>query len=97
MRSIAVVACVIGLDACSKSVEVQTTFLGAHAIPSELRHDRAAYLAQVCEAQLPAVAAEGLADAVDVFCEGIGFSLAESRRLFERARALFFFWIFLAK
>ena len=74
--------------ATERPVEVRTTFLGAHALPPELAHDRVAYLKQVCEEQLPAVVAEGLADAVDVFCEGIGFSIAESRCLFEHARAI---------
>src|SRR5690606_34048356 len=46
------------------------------------------YIALVCERMLPAVAAEGLADAVDAYCEGIGFSPAQTRRVFDAARAL---------
>ena len=69
------------------NIRVVTTFLGAHALPPEANGDSDAYITQVCEEQLPAVAAAGLADAVDAFCEGIGFSNAQTRRVFEAARA----------
>ena len=69
-------------------IEVRTTFLGLHALPPEQASDRGAYVAQVCNAWLPALAAEGLVDAVDAFCEGIGFTGEETRRCFEAARAL---------
>ena len=69
-----------------RPVSVVTTFLGAHAMPPG-RNDTAAYIDEVCKAQLPAIAAEGLADAVDAFCEGIAFSVEETRRVFEAARA----------
>ena len=65
---------------------MQTTFLGAHALPPEADGDSDAYIQQVCEEQLPAVAAAGLAGAVDAFCEGIGFSNDQTRRVFEAAR-----------
>ena len=68
------------------NIRVQTTFLGAHALPPEADGDSDAYIQQVCEEQLPAVAAAGLADAVDAFCEGIGFSNDQTRRVFEAAR-----------
>jgi imidazolonepropionase len=67
-------------------IEVRTSFLGAHAVPRECAADRAGYLDLVCERMLPAVAAAGLADAVDAFCEGIAFSPAEVARVFEAAR-----------
>ncbi len=67
-------------------IEVRTSFLGAHALPHEHAADRAGYLDLVCERMLPAVAASGLADAVDAFCEGIAFSPAEVARVFEAAR-----------
>ena len=70
-----------------RNIRVQTTFLGAHALPPEAEGDSDAYIRQVCEEQLPAVAAAGLADAVDAFCEGIGFSNDQTRRVFEAARA----------
>lgn len=69
-------------------LRVSTTFLGAHAVPPEFRHDAQAYVDFLCSDMLPAVAAEGLADAVDVFCESIGFSIAQSEQLFMTAKAL---------
>ncbi len=67
-------------------VAVRTTFLGAHALPPEYRGRGDAYVDAVC-AMLPALAAEGLVDAVDAFCEGIGFTPGQVRRVFEAARA----------
>lgn len=69
-------------------ITVRTSFLGLHALAPEYRDRRTDYVAQVCEAMLPALAAEGLVDAVDAFCEGIGFSREETARVFERAKAL---------
>ncbi|SEA85730.1 imidazolonepropionase [Paraburkholderia sartisoli] len=66
-------------------VSVYTTFLGAHALPPEFAGRADDYIAEVCERMLPALADEGLVDAVDVFCERIGFSLAQSERVFEAA------------
>jgi imidazolonepropionase len=71
-----------------RPVTVRTTFLGAHALPPEYAGNADAYIAMLCDELLPAVAAEGLADAVDAFCEGIGFSPAQTDRLFTAARAL---------
>jgi len=70
-----------------RDVRVRTTFLGAHALPPEAEGDTDAYITSVCQEQLPAVAAAGLADAVDAFCEGIGFSNVQTRRVFEAAEA----------
>jgi imidazolonepropionase len=69
-------------------VGVRTSFLGLHALPPEYRDRRPDYVALVCDTMLPALAAEGLVDAVDAFCEGIGFSREETARVFERAKAL---------
>jgi imidazolonepropionase len=69
-------------------ITVRTTYLGLHALPAEHRDDRDAYVREVCERMLPALAAEGLVDAVDAFCEGIAFSRDEVRRLFDAATAL---------
>ncbi|CAM2149879.1 MULTISPECIES: imidazolonepropionase [Paraburkholderia] len=66
-------------------VTVRTTFLGAHALPPEYAGRADAYIDEVCERMLPALADEGLVDAVDVFCERIGFSIAQSERVFEAA------------
>ncbi|HEX7759892.1 MAG TPA: imidazolonepropionase [Caulobacteraceae bacterium] len=74
--------------AVQRPVSIRTTFLGAHALPPEFADEPDGYIDQVCQAMLPAIAAEGLADAVDAFCEGIGFTPAQTRRVFETARAL---------
>ena len=66
-------------------VTVYTTFLGAHALPPEFAGRADDYITEVCEHMLPALADEGLVDAVDVFCERIGFSLAQSERVFDAA------------
>jgi imidazolonepropionase len=70
-----------------RHVSIKTTFLGAHALPPEHRGDPDAYIDAVCNEMIPAVAADGLADAVDAFCEGIGFTPEQTRRVFEAARA----------
>lgn len=66
-------------------VTVRTTFLGAHALPPEFAGRADAYIDEVCERMLPALADEDLVDAVDVFCERIGFTLAQSECVFEAA------------
>jgi imidazolonepropionase len=70
-----------------RDVTVRTTFLGAHALPPEFKGDKAGYIAKVVGEMLPAIAAEGLADAVDGFCEGIAFSTDEMRLVFDAAKA----------
>lgn len=69
----------------SHPVTVRTTFLGAHAVPEEYEGRPDDYIEHVCREMIPAAAGEGLADAVDVFCEGIGFSPAQCERVFEAA------------
>jgi imidazolonepropionase len=66
---------------------VRTTFLAAHALPPEYAGRPDDYITQVC-AWLPVLHGEGLVDAVDAFCEGIGFSPGQTRRVFEAASAL---------
>ncbi|NUS38347.1 MAG: imidazolonepropionase [Lysobacter sp.] len=68
-------------------VTVRTTFLGAHALPPEYAGRADDYTDAVID-WLPRLHAEGLVDAVDAFCEGIGFSPAQTRRVFEAARTL---------
>nr|WP_315477362.1 imidazolonepropionase [uncultured Undibacterium sp.] len=67
-------------------VRVTTTFLGAHALPPEFAGRADDYIDEVCERMLPAIVAEGLADAVDVFCEKIGFTPAQTERVFKAAQ-----------
>lgn len=71
-----------------RPVDVVTTYLGAHALPPEFKDDRKGYLDLVCNDVMPAVAKANLADAVDAFCEGIAFSVEETRRVFEVAKSL---------
>ncbi|WP_304217985.1 imidazolonepropionase [Phenylobacterium aquaticum] len=71
----------------ARPVRIAATFLGAHALPPEHAGDAEGYIDAVCARMIPAVAAEGLAEAVDAFCEGIGFTPAQVRRVFEAARA----------
>jgi imidazolonepropionase len=68
-------------------VRVQTTLLGAHALPPEFSEDREGYVRLVCEEMIPEAAAAGLADAVDAFCEEIAFTPAECDRVFDAATA----------
>ncbi len=68
-------------------ISVRTTFLGAHALPPEFGNDADGYIDAVLE-WLPRLHAEGLVDAVDAFCESIGFTPAQTRRVFEAAREL---------
>ena len=70
------------------AVTVRTTFLGAHAIPPEMKGRSSAYIDLVVGEMLPAIAAENLADAVDAFCEAIAFSPDETARVFGAARQL---------
>ena len=67
-------------------VNVATTFLGAHALPPEFAGRADDYVAEVC-AMIAPLAAEGLVDAVDAFCERIGFSHEQTERVFQAARA----------
>ena len=69
-------------------LDVHTSFLGLHALPPEYANRRDDYVSLVCDTMLPALAEEGLVDAVDAFCEGIGFTHAETERLFAKATSL---------
>ena len=71
-----------------RNVTVRTSFLGAHAPPPEAEGDKDGYIARVADEMLPAIAALGLADAVDGFCEGLAFSPEQMVRVFEAAKAL---------
>lgn len=66
-------------------IRVKTTFLGAHAIGPEFNGDSQAYVDHLCSEMLPAVHEEQLADAVDVFCESIAFSVKQTEQIFKAA------------
>jgi len=71
-----------------RRVRIVTTYLGAHAVPPEYAGDADGYIDEVCIPALRAAHAEGLVDAVDGFCEGIAFSVAQIARVFDVAREL---------
>ena len=70
----------------ARPITVKTSFLGAHAVPQGVDADT--YIDEVCLPTLDAAHAQGLADAVDGFCEGIAFTPAQIARVFDRAKAL---------
>lgn len=67
-------------------ITISKTFLGAHTIPIEYHNNADAYIDLVCHEMIPIVAKEKLADAVDVFCEKIAFSLEQTKRVFATAK-----------
>jgi len=67
-------------------VDVRTTLLAAHALPAEYAGRADDYIDYVCRETIPAIAAQGLADAVDAFCESIAFTRAQTERVFRAAR-----------
>ena len=71
-----------------RPVSVSTTFLGAHALPPEAAGNKDAYIDTVVHSMLPALAREGLVDAVDAFCEGIAFTPEQVSRVFAAAETL---------
>ncbi len=66
-------------------ITVRTTYLGAHTVPPEFASRTDDYVTFVCDEMLPVVAREGLADAVDAFCERIAFSPEQTARVFDAA------------
>ncbi|HDO1312758.1 TPA: imidazolonepropionase [Aeromonas veronii] len=66
-------------------IRVKTTLLAAHAVPPEYRDDPDSWVETICQEIIPAAAKAGLADAVDVFCEHIGFSLAQTEQVYLAA------------
>lgn len=71
-----------------RPVSIVTSFLGAHALPPEYAGNADGYIDHLAAVVLPALAEAGLVDAVDAFCEGIGFTPAQVERLFRAARDL---------
>jgi imidazolonepropionase len=70
-----------------QGADVRCTYLGAHALPPEYQGRQDDYVEAVCD-WMAVLHAEGLVDAVDAFCEGIGFTPAQTRRVFEAAQRL---------
>ncbi|GIC76726.1 imidazolonepropionase [Moritella sp. F3] len=67
------------------NIKVSTTLLAAHAVPPEYKGNADSYIRYVCDMIIPAAVAAKLVDSVDVFCEGIGFNLAQTKAVFEAA------------
>ena len=67
-------------------VDLAATYLGAHALPSEYKDNREAYIRLVCEEIIPEVAEEGLEEFSDVFCETGVFTAEETRRILEAGK-----------
>jgi imidazolonepropionase len=74
--------------AVHRPIDVRTTFLGAHALPPEMNGNKDAYIDRVVNEMLPAIATDGLADAVDGFAEDIAFTNAQIERVFTAAKSL---------
>lgn len=64
-------------------LQIKATFLGAHALPLAYKTNRAAYIRLLIEDMLPKIADEGLADYIDVFCEKVAFTVAETEQIME--------------
>ncbi len=69
-------------------VSVRTTYLGLHALPEEYRDDRRGFVDAASGPWLEAIAAAGLADAVDAFCESIAFTVGETEQFLAAAKRL---------
>ncbi len=67
-------------------ISVKRTFLGAHALPTEFKNNADGYIDLVVNEMLPSISKQQLVDSVDVFCEGIGFNLAQTERVFKAAK-----------
>tara|TARA_R110002126_G_scaffold3263_1_gene18375 strand:+ start:75529 stop:76737 length:1209 start_codon:yes stop_codon:yes gene_type:complete len=70
------------------NIRIQRTFLGAHALPAEYQNNPDGYIDEICTETLPTLAEMGLVDAVDAFCENIGFTPAQTERVFVKAKEL---------
>lgn len=69
-------------------ITISKTYLGAHAVPPEYKEKPEQYVEQICQEIMPKLAEAGLIDAVDVFCENIGFSLAQTEKVLKTAKSL---------
>ncbi|MBJ9110307.1 imidazolonepropionase [Citrobacter sp. FDAARGOS_156] len=79
---------VVAALAAENTVEISPTLLAAHATPAQYRDDPDSYITLVCETILPQLWEQGLFETVDLFCETVGFTLAQSERVFQAAQAL---------
>jgi imidazolonepropionase len=75
--------CAIRTVAAGQPVELTATFMGAHEVPVEFRHDRTAYVREIIDVMIPAIAEEQLAEWCDVFCEQGVFTPDETRDILQ--------------
>ncbi|AGR57940.1 MAG TPA: imidazolonepropionase [Salmonella bongori] len=73
--------------AAENAIDISPTLLAAHATPAEYRGDPDGYIAMVCETIIPQLWKKGLFEAVDLFCESVGFNVAQSERVLQTAQA----------
>lgn len=69
-------------------IEIAPTLLSAHAVPPEYKDKADNYIELVCSTIMPTLWKENLFEAVDVFCESVGFNLAQTQKVFDRAKEL---------
>ncbi len=67
-------------------VAIKTTFLGAHALPTEFKNNKKGYLDLVCNEMIPKVVQEDLAHFIDVFCEEGYFSVEDTERILSEGK-----------
>lgn len=67
-------------------IAIKSTFLGAHAVPEEFKNDKTGYIDHIIEEMLPKIAAEKLADYIDIFCEDGYFSVEDTKRILEAGK-----------
>lgn len=65
---------------------IRANFLGAHAVPAEFKGRQGEYVDLICREMIPAVAAEGLAESIDVFCDKGFFTVEETERMLEEGK-----------
>lgn len=68
------------------AISIKTTFLGAHAVPSEYKGNKSGYLQLICEEMLPRIASEKLADFIDIFCEEGYFSVEDTHKILSEGK-----------
>ncbi len=69
-----------------RRIKITTTLLAAHAVPPEYKEQPDSYIDSVCQEIIPKAVEQGLADAVDVFCESIGFNLRTNRTYLQQPK-----------
>ncbi len=69
-------------------IDIAATLLSAHTVPPEYQGKADEYVNEICNNIMPTLWQEGLFEAVDVFCESVGFTLEQTRKVYEAAKKL---------